>query len=77
MLIIYNAKGKKLNLTPNVVFNFDYIAGDFLVIGDDYEHGDFKSLTEEQIEVAKKDLIMKSFKPRMYEIRNLYNNYGR
>ena len=27
----------------------DIIAGPFLIVGDDYENGDFKSLTEDQI----------------------------
>ena len=27
----------------------DIIAGPFLIVGDDYKNGDFKSLTEEQI----------------------------
>ena len=27
----------------------DYIAGDYFVVGDDFENADFKSLTDEQI----------------------------
>lgn len=61
-LIICNEEGKILNLEPNVLFDYDYIAGDFIVVGDDYENGDFKSLTKEQIEKFTKDLKEREFK---------------
>ncbi len=48
-LIVCNEEGKILSLPPNTLFDFDYIAGDYFVIGDDYENGDFKSLSEDQI----------------------------
>ena len=41
------------NLQPNLVFDYDYIAGDCFFVGDDYKHGDFKSLTDKQIEEVK------------------------
>ncbi len=67
VLIICNEEGKILNMSPNVVFDYDYIAGDFFVIGDDYEHGDFKSLTKDEIEYYKKDLSKRAFKPQEYK----------
>lgn len=53
ILLICNEEGKLDNLPPNLLFDYDYIAGDCFFIGDDYENGDFKSLTDEQIEEAK------------------------
>lgn len=67
VLIICNEEGKILNMPPNVVFDYDYIAGDFFVIGDDYEHGDFKSLTKDEIEYYKKDLEARAFKYKKYK----------
>ena len=49
ILLICNEEGKLENLVPNLVFDYDYIVGDCFFIGDDYENGDFKSLTNEQI----------------------------
>ena len=60
VLIICNEEGKILNLKPNLIFDYDYIAGDCFLVGDDYLHGDFKSLTSEQIEKYTKELIQKS-----------------
>lgn len=67
VLIICNEEGKILNMSPNVVFDYDYIAGDFFVIGDDYEHGDFKSLTKDEIEYYKNDLSKRAFKYQKYK----------
>lgn len=60
MLIICNEEGKIHNLEENIRFSNDYIAGDFFVIGDDYENGDFKSLTNEEIRRAKNDIRNRS-----------------
>ncbi len=49
VLIICNEDGKILNQKPNILFDYDYIAGDCFFVGDDYENGDFKSLNQEQI----------------------------
>ena len=45
--------GKLENLQPILVFDYDYIAGVCFFVGDDYKHGDFKSLTDKQIEEVK------------------------
>lgn len=63
-LIICNEEGKILNLKPNIIFDYDYIAGDCIVVGDDYENAGFKSLTDEQIERLRADLIRRSYKSK-------------
>ena len=49
ILLVCNEEGKLANLLPNLMFDFDYIAGDCFFVGDDYGNGDFKSLTDKQI----------------------------
>lgn len=49
ILLICNEEGKLENLLPNLVFDYDYIAGDCFFIGDDFENAGFKGLTDEQI----------------------------
>ena len=62
LLIVCNEEGKLLSLPPNTLFDFDYIAGDYFIVGDDYENGDFKSITEEQFNKIKTFIDSKSFK---------------
>lgn len=68
VLIICNEEGKILNMPPNLVFEYDYIAGNCLVIGDDYKNADFKSLTDEEILKYREDLKKRSFNFKQYEI---------
>ena len=56
VLLIFNEEGKLMNLEPNLMFEFDYIAGNCLIVGDDFENGEFKSLTDEEIEKYSKEL---------------------
>lgn len=49
VVIICNEEGKMNGLKLNRDIGHDIIAGPFLIVGDDYENGDFKSLTDEQI----------------------------
>ena len=49
VVIICNEEGKILNLPLNRDIGHDIIAGTFIVAGDDYENGDFKSLNDDQI----------------------------
>ena len=60
ILIICNEEGKLLDLEPNLLFDYDYIAGDCFFVGDDYENGDFRSLTDEEIEEVKEILKRRS-----------------
>ena len=60
--LICNEEGKLLNMKPNLLFPYDYIAGDCFFIGDDINHGEYKSLTDEQIQKIKeyiKDISVK------------------
>ena len=49
VVIICNEEGKINGLKLNRDIGHDIIAGPFLIVGDDYENGNFKSLTDEQI----------------------------
>ena len=66
ILLVCNDEGKLTNLLPNLMFDFDYIAGDCFFVGDDYDNGDFKSLTDEQInevyDICNKREIINLFK---------------
>lgn len=66
VLLICNEEGKLLNMPPNLVFDYDYIAGNCFVIGDDYENGDFKSLTDEELFRYREDLKRHSFNYKQY-----------
>lgn len=61
MLLICNEEDKIMNLKPNVQFPEDYIAGNFFVVGDDYENAGFKSLTSKEVMEVKKDLNSRTF----------------
>lgn len=56
LLLICNEEGKITNLKPNLQFDYDYIAGNCFIVGDDYENSGFKSIENSQIEDIKKDL---------------------
>ena len=56
LLLICNEEGKISNLKPNLQFDYDYIAGNCFIVGDDYENAGFKSVEENQINDIKKDL---------------------
>lgn len=71
VLLVCNEEGKILNMQPNLLFDYDYIAGDCFVIGDDYETGKFKSLTDEEIEEYTKILDEHSFNYILREGRDL------
>lgn len=60
VLLVCNEEGKLLNMPPNLLFKYDYIAGDCFFIGDDFENSDFKSLTDEEIEKCKKEIEKRS-----------------
>ena len=62
VVLVCNEEGKLLNMQPNLVFDYDYIAGNCFVIGDDYKRGDFRSLSFEEIEKYTKELENRSFK---------------
>ena len=49
IVLICNDEGKINNMPLNRDIGYDIIAGPFLIVGNDYENADFKSLTDEQI----------------------------
>lgn len=50
-ILVCNEEGKLDGLLPNIKYgDFDTIAGTFFIIGDDEENGDFRSLTEDEID---------------------------
>ena len=51
--LICNEEGKIKNLQPNRFIGNELIYGNIIVIGDDYEVGEFKSLTRKQIKKYK------------------------
>lgn len=62
-LLICNEEGKLLGLDWNrEIGNKDVIAGTFLVVGDDPDIGEDRSLTDEQVEKYKKRFGKESIK---------------
>ena len=59
--LVCNEEGKIMGLYPNVGFDYDVINGNFFIANDDYETGDFASLTDKNIEKIKEDLKARSF----------------
>ena len=59
--LICNEEGKLDDLYPNVGFDYDIINGNFFIANDNYETGDFASLTDKNIEKIKEDLKSRSF----------------
>ena len=49
VVLICNEEGKLLGLPPNRDIGYDIVCGDFLIVGDDPELGEDRSLTEKQI----------------------------
>ncbi len=49
VVFVCNEEGKINGMKLNRFIGYDIIAGPFLILGDDYENGDFKSLTSNQI----------------------------
>ena len=59
--LVCNDEGKLQGLYPNVGFDYDIINGNFFIANDNYETGDFASLTDKNIEKIKEDLKSRSF----------------
>ena len=49
VVLICNEEGKINGMKPNRDIGHDIIFGPFLIVGNDYENGGYKSLTSEQI----------------------------
>ena len=70
ILLICNEEGKLFNLPPNLLFDYDYIAGDCFFVGDDYDNAGFKDLADEQIEDLKEMIKQRSIKYVHLEFEN-------
>ena len=71
VVLICNEEGKLLGLPPNRDIGYDIVCGDFLIVGDDPELGEDRSLTEEQITKYSKmfdELSIKKTNQRINEI---------
>ena len=62
--IICNKKELMKNMTPNIVFSFNSIKGDFILVNIDEDKREFESLSAEDITWYASDLINKSFKKK-------------
>ena len=49
VVLVCNDEGKINNMPLNRDIGYDIIAGPFLIFGDDYKNGEFKSLTPDQL----------------------------
>lgn len=78
MLIICDEEGKLKNKLPNIIGDYGYIAGEFIIVGDDYDNAGFRSLTDAEIKIAKEDIGKRSVKYLLKEIeeyeRTIYGN---
>lgn len=55
LVLVCNEEGKLLNLKPNIDLNYDYIVGNLIIVGNN-KMGDFRSLTDNEIELVINDL---------------------
>lgn len=62
LLLVCNEEGKLLNMPPNLIFDFDYIAGDCFLMGEDQKTGEWRSLTEKEIEKYQMEMKFRSFR---------------
>lgn len=49
VILVCNDSGKINNMELNRDIGYDIIAGPFLIVGNDIENGEFKSLTDDQL----------------------------
>lgn len=74
--IICNKKELMKNMTPNIVFSFNSIKGDFILVNIDEDKREFESLSAEDITWYASDLINKSFKNIQLVQANMLKNEG-
>lgn len=74
--IICNKKELMKNMTPNIVFSFNSIKGDFILVNIDEDKREFESLSTEDITWYASDLINKSFKNIQLVQANMLKNEG-
>ena len=74
--IICNKKELMKNMTPNIVFSFNSIKVDFILVNIDENKREFESLSAEDITWYASDLINKSFKSIQLVQANMLKNEG-
>lgn len=74
VVFICNEEGKINGMKLNRDIGYDIIAGPFIILGDDYENGDFKSLTEDQIMKYKMRFDKNSIKETENKILSILLN---
>ena len=62
VLLVCNEEGKILNMPPNLIFEFDYIAGDCFIMGENINTGEWRDLTQSEIETYSRELDRRSYK---------------
>lgn len=77
VVFICNEEGKINGMKLNRDIGYDIIAGPFIILGDDYENGDFKSLTEDQIMKYKMRFDVNSIKETENKILSILLNKNR
>ena len=77
VVFICNEEGKINGMKLNRDIGYDIIAGPFIILGDDYENGDFKSLTEDQIMKYKMRFDENSIKETENKILSILLNKNR
>lgn len=77
VVFICNEEGKINGMKLNRDIGYDVIAGQFIILGDDYENGDFKSLTENQIMKYKMRFDENSIKETENKILSILLNKNR
>lgn len=63
-------------MTPNIVFSFNSIKGDFILVNIDEDKREFESLSAEDITWYASDLINKGFKNIQLVQANMLKNEG-
>ena len=76
VIFICNEEGKMNGMPLNRDIGYDIIAGPFLIVGDDYENGDFKSLNDNQILRYKMRFDENSIVQTRNKIMKIYKNNG-
>lgn len=66
-IIICNSQKQNKGYVPNIVFNFNNIAGDLILIGYDKNKKDFRSLNNKEVFYYFDNLNRKSFRYNKYK----------
>lgn len=74
VILICNEEGKLTGLPLNRYIGHDIIAGTFIIVGDDSEFGEDRSLTDDQIEKYKRRFNQYSIDETQEEVLKIYLN---